>query len=56
MPPRRGLDLDQLNDIAGNADNVIIAEGGFEGLTGLLSNQISGQICGDPCAEDPRPI
>ncbi|XP_076818199.1 P-selectin-like [Clavelina lepadiformis] len=56
VPPRRGLDLDQLNDIAGNTDNVIITEGGFEGLTGLLSNQISEQICGDPCAEDPRSI
>ncbi|CAK8692977.1 unnamed protein product [Clavelina lepadiformis] len=54
VPLRGTLNEEQLLQISGSRDNMMIAERGFEQLTEEFSISLSGQICGDPCANDKR--
>lgn len=49
VPPKGSLDLGQLRDIAGGDRNLVIAEGGFAGLSGEFGLKLSRTICGEPC-------
>lgn len=51
-PSGKGLDdvtREQLLEIAGKPQNLVIAVGGFEGLTSDFGIKLSRSICGDPC-------
>ena len=39
------LDPMQLNDIGGSSSNVFVARGGFEGLGGVLQNELTQEVC-----------
>jgi len=48
IPPGGQLDIQQLIEIAGGKDNLIVATGGFEDLmnTTMFSGSVSDPICG----------
>ncbi|XP_078482139.1 P-selectin-like [Ciona intestinalis] len=51
VPPKGRLNRRQLMDIAGEPDNLVIAERGFDGLDQSLFDQIQQQICTEGCFE-----
>uniref|UniRef100_H2YPF8 VWFA domain-containing protein n=1 Tax=Ciona savignyi TaxID=51511 RepID=H2YPF8_CIOSA len=52
VPPRGNLNRRQLFDIAGRAENLVIAEQGFDGLDQSLFDDIQRQICTEGCFEE----
>ena len=52
IPPGGQLDIQQLIEIAGGTDNLIIATGGFEDLMNtMFSNTASDEICETSCQD-----
>lgn len=47
--PNSKLDMDQLINIAGGTENLMLADQGFEGLTGAFALELTSKVCGDPC-------
>uniref|UniRef100_H2XX88 Uncharacterized LOC100183796 n=1 Tax=Ciona intestinalis TaxID=7719 RepID=H2XX88_CIOIN len=45
------LDENQLTEIAGNADNVLIVEGGFDSLGELIGEGLGTRLCPQPCED-----
>ena len=50
-PAIGSLDPVQLKDIGGSPSNVFIARGGFEGLGGVLQNELTQEVCENRCID-----
>ena len=49
LPPAGSLNREELNEIAGDPDRVIIAVDGFDSLDEQFAALISNELCPPPC-------